>query len=485
MKSTNREARDQIDEAAPNKWAVLGIVLVGIFMTTLDSGIVNISLPKIAQSFHVPLSGAVEWVIIGYLVTLVSLLLSFGRLADIIGRKALWTAGLTVFTISSALCGAATSLPLLVLFRVLQGIGATMVMAVSTAMITSAFPGRERGRVFGIVATVVSAGTSAGPTIGGIITQAFSWRWIFYINIPVGIIGILATLRFYRDSRQPAGTAQRFDPAGAALLSACVACLMLAISFGQEAGWGSPTIVGLFSAAAILFAAFLIVETRLEQPVVDFSLFRNRLFTSAVASSFLSFLALFAVTFLMPFYLEELMSFPPQKAGLLMTVIPLTIAFVAPISGILSDRFGSQVLSSLGMVIGSVGLWCLGNLTADATIFDIIWPLAVTGFGQGMFQSPNNNAMMSSVPPNRLGIASGFQATARTLGQGFSVALSGAIFTSLGGADAGATLVHNAAASLGPLKATFLHAFHAAMMTCMVIAAAGVFTSLVRGRSRT
>lgn len=484
MKNANGEPEDRLDGTAPNKWVVLAIVLVGIFMTTLDSGIVNISLPKIGQSFHVPLSGMMEWVIIGYLVTLVSLLLSFGRLADIIGRKALWTFGLVIFTIGSAMCGAAPSLLFLVIFRIIQGIGATMLMAVSTAMITSAFPAGERGRTFGIVATVVSAGTSAGPTVGGIITQAFSWRWIFYINIPVGIIGILATLRFYRDTKHPDGTAQRFDPAGATLLSACVACLMLGISFGQEAGWGSSTIVGLFSAAAILFAAFLIVETRIEQPVVDFSLFRNRLFTSAVASSFLSFLALFAVTFLMPFYLEELMSFPPQKAGLLMTVIPLTIAFVAPLSGILSDRIGSRVLSSLGLAIATAGLWCLSNLTAHATIFDIIWPLAVTGFGQGMFQSPNNNAMMSSVPLNRLGIASGFQGMARTLGQAFSVALSGAIFTSLGGAHAGAMLVHNAASSLGPLKATFIHAFHVAMSTCMIIAAGGVFTSLVRGRSR-
>ncbi len=470
--------------AEPNKWAVLAITLLGIFMSALDSGIVNISLPKISLSFHVPLSGMVEWVIIGYLVVIASLLLSLGRLADITGRKALWTAGIAVFTVSSALCGAAPSLPLLVVFRVFQGIGAAMTMAISSAMIASVFPIEERGRTFGIVAAVVSVATSAGPTVGGIITQAFSWRWIFYINIPIGVIGIIATLRFYSEPERPVGGAQRFDPVGAALLSACVACLMLGISFGQEAGWGSAIIVGLFSAAAILFTAFLAAEMRVRQPIVDFSLFRNRLFSSAVVSSFLSFLALFAVTFLMPFYLEELLSFPPRQAGLLMTVVPLAIALIAPLSGILSDRIGSQVLSSLGLAIGSVGLWFLSNLTPNATIFDIVWPLAVTGFGQGMFQSPNNNAIMSSVPLNRLGIASGFQAIARVLGQGFSVALAGAIFTSLGGAHAGALLVRKAASPVGLLQATFTHAFHAAMLTCMIVAAVGVLTSLVRGPLR-
>ncbi len=472
-------------ETKPNKWIVLAITLVGIFMSALDSGIVNISLPKISLSFHVPLSGIVEWVIIGYLVIIASLLLTFGRLADVTGWKMLWTGGLAVFTASSALCGAAPSLPLLVAFRVLQGVGAAMTMAISLAMIASAFPVKERGRIFGMVGAVVSIATSAGPTVGGIITQAFSWRWIFYINIPIGVAGILATLRFYSDPEHPGAGAQRFDPVGAVLLSACVACLMLGISFGQEAGWSSSVIVGLFSAAAILLAAFLAAEARVEQPIVDFSLFRNRLFSSAVGSSFLSFLALFAVTFLMPFYLEELLSFPPWQAGLLMTVVPLTIAVVAPLSGILSDRIGSRVLSSMGLAVGSLGLWFLSNLTPQATIFDIVWPLAVTGVGQGLFQSPNNNAIMSSVPLNRLGIANGFQAIARVLGQGFSVALAGAVFTALGGAHAGAMLGRDAAPAVVPsLQATFIKAFHSAMLTCMIIAAVGVLTSLVRGRSR-
>ena len=180
-------------------------------------------------------------------------------------------------------------------------------------------------------------------------------------------------------------------------------------------------------------------------PIVDLSIFRNRLFSAALVSSFLSFLSIFAVMFLMPFYLEDLLFFQPGHAGLVLTAVPLTISLVAPLSGWLSDRFGSQVLSSLGLAVASIGLFFLSRLTQQASLFGIIWPLIVAGFGQALFQSPNNNAIMSSVPENRIGIASGFLATVRVLGQGFSVALAGAIFTSLGGAQAGAVLARNAA----------------------------------------
>jgi len=481
--------RDEMSVAAAgkeatSKWAVLGIVAIGVFMATLDASIVNISLPKISLSFHVPLSGTVEWVVIGYLIVIASILLTLGRLADMVGRKLIWVWGLAIFTFSSALCGAAPSLLSLVAFRALQGVGGAMIMAISPAMVTHAFPSTERGRALGIIAAIVAIGTSAGPTVGGIITQAFTWRWIFYINVPIGIIGISATLRVLKENIHRSGAEQHFDFIGAILLSAGLTCLMLGVSFGQELGWHSIMILGLFAAAVVLLAVFMAVEKHVDQPIVDLSLFRNRLFSSALVSSFLSFLALFAVMFLMPFYLEELLSFPPLQAGLVLTAVPLTISLVAPLSGWLSDRFGSQALSSTGLAIGSIGLWFLSNLTPRASIFDIVWPLVVTGFGQALFQSPNNNAIMGSVPLNRLGIAAGFLATVRVLGQGFSVALTGAIFTSLGGAQAGAILHQKGALSVGPLENTFIHAFHIALVTCMIIAAIGVFTSLMRGQAR-
>jgi EmrB/QacA subfamily drug resistance transporter len=473
-----------VGEETADKWTVMGIMAFGLFMATLDASIVNISLPKISLSFQVPLSGPVEWVIIAYLIVIASLLLTLGRLLDMVGQKLLWVTGLTIFTGSSALCGAAPSLLLLVGFRALQAIGGAMIMATSPVMITRAFPVTERGRALGILALIVGIGTSAGPTVGGYITDALSWRWIFYINVPIGIIGIAMAWRLLTEPMQIRWGRHRFDLIGAGLLSAGVSCLMLGLSFGEEAGWFSSPIIALFAAALGLLAGFIIHELHEPQPIVDFSLFRIRLFTAAIASSFLMFLSLFAVMFLMPFYLEELLALPTHVAGLLMTAVPLTIAVVAPASGRLSDRFGSRVLCVIGMAILSLGLWFISRLNAQVTFVDIIWPLVLTGFGQALFQPPNNNAILSSVPAERVGIASGFLSTFRVLGQSTSVALSGAIFTSLGGAAAGAALSQQANPPRGPLEAVFVHAFHITLLACVIIAGLGVVASLLRGPHR-
>ncbi len=463
------------------KWTIMGIMSIGLFMVCLDSSIVNISLPKISLSFHVPLNGMVEWVIIAYLVVIGSLMLTLGRLLDMVGQKLLWVLGLFIFTASSALCGAAPSLLLLVIFRGLQAVGGALIMAISPVMLSRAFPATERGQALGILSLVVAAGTSAGPTVGGLITQAFTWRWIFYINVPIGIIGIGAALHLLKQPIRLAWGQQRFDPIGAILLALSLCCLMLGLSFGQEAGWGSFTIVGLLVMSLLLLAVFIIHERRESQPLVDFSLFHNRLFTAAISTSFLAFMSLFAVMFMMPFYLEELRALPVYSAGLLMTAVPLTLAVVAPISGTLSDRFGSRLLSSLGLAIVCLGLWFLSRLGSDGALFDIVWPLVLTGFGQALFQPPNNNAILSSVPPERLGIASGFLATVRVLGQSSSVAICGAIFTSLGGAQAGAALSQKLGLPADHLKPVFIHAFHLALLTCMIFTSIGVCTSLMRG----
>ncbi len=302
--------------------------------------------------------------------------------------------------------------------------------------------------------------------------------------MPIGIIGIIAAIRLLWEPIRISSAKKRFDPIGATLLSISMTLLMLGMSFGREAGWVSSTIVWIFATAAVLLVTFVLVERRMAHPIVALSIFRNRLFSAALVSSFLSFLSIFAVMFLMPFYLEDLLLFQPGRAGLVLTAVPLTISSVAPLSGWLSDRFGSQVLSSLGLAVASIGLFFLSRLTQQASLCGIIWPLIVVGFGQALFQSPNNNAIMSSVPENHIGIASGFLATVRVLGQGFSVALAGAIFTSMGGAQAGAVLARNTAQPAGPFQNAFVHAFHVALLTCMVIASIGVFTSLVRGQSR-
>ncbi|HEY7418375.1 MAG TPA: MFS transporter, partial [Ktedonobacteraceae bacterium] len=236
---TPQERRSQVQPGAETagKWSVLIIVAIGVFMATLDSSIVNISLPTVAHAFGVPLNGMVEWVIIAYLVTTTAVLLTAGRLADMIGRKAVWIAGLILFTGSSALCGLAPSLIFLVSARALQGVGGALLMAISPAMLTMAFPASERGRALGINAINVALGVSVGPVLGGIITTSLSWRWIFYVNVPVGIIGLILTLRILKERlhRNPG----RFDPLGAILLAIGLAGITAVLSFGQEMGWTS------------------------------------------------------------------------------------------------------------------------------------------------------------------------------------------------------------------------------------------------------
>lgn len=471
---------------APSKWAVFAVVAIGVFMATLDSSIVNISLPTIAHAFHYGLTGLVEWVVIAYLVMIASVLITIGRLADMVGHKPLWLCGLVVFTTGSAICGASPSLDFLVAARAAQGLGGALLMAISPAMLTGAFPSTERGRALGLNAVTVSLGVSAGPTLGGFITQNYTWRWIFYVNVPVGVIGFVTALLVLR--WQHGGMRGRFDPAGALLLAAALLSLTLALSFGSEWGWGSPGIIGLFAACTVCFVAFVLVEQRVTDPVVDLSLLRNRVFTSAGLSSLLSFLAMFAVSFMLPFYLEQLRGFSVQEAGILLTPLPLVIAVVAPFSGILADRIGTRWLAAGGMTVACISLLLIAHLGAQASPFDIAWRLGVAGLGQGLFQSPNNSALMGAAPRNRQGVASGFLATLRTVGQSVSVAVAGAVFAARGGPAAGAALAaagHGAPlspAQVAALQQTFLVAFHDAFYVCAFIAAVGIFASLVRGK---
>jgi EmrB/QacA subfamily drug resistance transporter len=483
---TTEEKQDisnmQEHEKRVSKWAVFAIVAIGVFMATLDSSIVNISLPSIARYFGVPLGGLVEWVVIAYLVATVAVLLTAGRLADMVGRKAVWTAGLIVFTLGSILCGIAPTLVFLIIARALQGLGGALLMAVSPALLINAFPPQERGRALGLNAINVALGVSVGPTLGGLITAYFSWRWIFYVNVPLGIIGLIAAWRVLteRAQRQPG----RFDPAGAILLAVGLAAITAGLSFGQELGWFSFPLIAVGVLGLGSLALLPVVETRIANPIIDFKLFRNRIFFSANISLILSFLAMFAVSFMLPFYLEELRGFSAEVAGLLLTPVPLVLAVIAPLSGALADRIGTRWLAASGLAISCLGLIFISQLNEQSSIFDIVWRLIFTGIGQAIFQSPNSSALLGSVPRTQQGSASGFLATGRTMGQSLSVALAGAIFAGLGGAQAGRLLAQG---NLNPeqtvaLQHVFTSSFRTTFIVCACIAAIGVITSLVRGQ---
>lgn len=466
----------------PNKWSVMFVTAIGVFMATLDSSIVNISLPTIAHDFGVPLSGAIEWVVIAYLVATAAIMLTAGRLADMVGRKIVWLCGLVLFTASSVTCGLAPTLVFLISSRAIQGLGGALLMSVSPAMLTTAFPPQERGRALGLNAVNVALGVSVGPILGGLITYYLTWRWIFFVNLPFGILGLIATLVVFKNEhiqRNPG----RFDPLGALLLAIGLASLAAGLSFGQELGWTSALILVLLIGGMLALIILPIVEMRVPNPVIILSLLKNRVFTSSLLSLILSFLALFAVSFVMPFYFEELRGYSDIVSGFLLVPLPVTIAVIAPLSGALADRIGTRWLAAGGLAVACLGLVCISFLDAHSSLFDIIWRLLLTGSGQAVFQSPNNSALLGSAPRQHQGSASGFLATGRTMGQTISIAIAGAVFTGLGGATAGVILTSGkAGAHTVALQQTFVNSFHMTFLVCALIAAIGIFASLIRGK---
>jgi EmrB/QacA subfamily drug resistance transporter len=459
-------------------WAVFAVVAIGVLMATIDSSIVNVSLPVIARQFDAPLGGTVEWVVIGYLVTIAGLLLTSGRVADVLGRAVTWAAGLAVFTLASALCGAAPSLGALVVCRALQGVGSAGTMAAGPAMLVAAFPAHQRGRALGLNSLVVGLGISAGPTLGGIVTDHLGWRWIFFVNVPLGIVGIVASLRVL--PRHKAPVRERVDWVGAALLALGLGGLTASLSFGGEIGWTSvPLLAGAAGAAAGLGGVVVRIR-RAQQPILDPTLFANRVFASASLSLLLAFMATFAVALFMPFYLAQVRGFPAARVGMLLTPLPLTVAVCAPLTGALADRIGTQRLAAGGMFLAAVGLAWLGTIEAEAPMARLVTNLVIIGVGQAVFQPPNNSALMGAAPRDRQGVAAGVLATGRVVGQSLSIALAGALFDAFGGSGAARALREGAVSDAA--TRAFLRGMHAALWGCSALALAASAVAIVRGR---
>ncbi|MDI6816793.1 MAG: MFS transporter [Actinomycetota bacterium] len=446
------------------RWYVLAVIFVGTFMGPLDSSIVNIALPVVAKEFGVGIT-TIEWVVMAYLLTTSSLLLSVGRLGDMIGHKRVYIFGFVAFTAASALCGFAGSIEQLIGFRALQAIGATSLFASAPAIITDVFPPHERGKALGTIGTSVAIGLTAGPFLGGLIIGALDWRWIFFINIPIGIIVVILALAIIRESR--AETGKRFDILGATTGFGALFSILLALSMGNTWGWGSAPTIGLFAASAVFAMLFIRTERRVSDPMLDLSLFHNRLFAAANISALINYIALFVVLILIPFYLFDIFKETPQRAGIVLMSVPLLMGVAAPISGTLSDKIGSRMLSSLGLGITAVALYGLTWTSTETGVLPVAVLLSLIGLGSGLFQSPNSNAIMGIVPRNRLGIASAMQATMRNVGMVLGVAMSGAIVATI--------------APKGHADPNLLSAIHTAFTAGAITAALGMVTSLVRG----
>jgi EmrB/QacA subfamily drug resistance transporter len=459
------------------KWLILTSVSLGSLMATLDGSIVNIALPAIQADFRIDLT-TTEWVVVAYLLVVGGLLLPFGRLGEVLTFKRVYLVGFTVFTLASICCGAAPNEAALVAFRVVQGIGAAMIMAMGPAIVARTFPADERGRALGLNAISISIGLSLGPALGGILTQVFTWRAIFLINAPIGLLAIIWAARVL--PAETPGKGQSFDVRGALLSGVALFALLLALSEGQQWGWTSPSIVGLLIAFLVVGAVFLVAEHRSVHPLIDLELFRIRPFSAGLASVVVAFSGLFTATFLLPFLLEQGSGFSPIEAGLLLTPTPITMALVAPFSGAASDRFGPRVLASAGMAIMAVALLSLTQLPVDFALPDLVWRLVLLGLGQGLFMSPNSSAVLGSVPRPRIGTASGTLAQMRVNGQVLGIALSGAIVAT----RLPVHLAELGGAPTAPLRNVALAgAIHDAFVVAALVCALGIVTSLVRGSS--
>jgi EmrB/QacA subfamily drug resistance transporter len=440
---------DAILPSARHRWWILGAIGVGTFMSALDGSAVNTVLPVLRRELHTTVAG-VEWVTTVYLLVVSALLLSFGRAGDLRGHKRIYLAGFGLFVLGSALCGLAPSAPALIALRGLQAVGAAMLFANAPAILTKSFPAEQRGRALGALGTFTYLGLTAGPSLGGWLTSVLGWRSVFYINIPVGAVAIALALRKIEDDR-PERNGERFDPPGAVLFTAGLVALLVALNQGHAWGWGSAPIVGLFAAAVLLLAGFIAVERRRPAPMLDLSLFRSWTFSAATVSALLNYICVYSVLFVLPFLLIQGRGLDPRHAGLVLTAQPIVMAVVAPFAGALSDRVGSRVLATFGMLCLAAGILLLAFLAREASLQAIAAALGVVGLGIGIFVSPNNSALMGAAPHHRQGIASGVLATARNLGMVLGVGLSGAVFTTIlarsGDSNAGG-LVEGVRASL-------------------------------------
>jgi EmrB/QacA subfamily drug resistance transporter len=412
---------------ARSKWLILAAVGMCLFLGSVDGSIVNVALPTLMAEFDASFA-AIQWVTLAYLIGLTILLVGMGRLADIMGKKLIFSTGIVLFLAGSALCGLAPGVAWLIGFRFLQSIGAAMIIALGVAILTETWPPRERGKVIGFSAGFISLGIVFGPAIGGIMLEYLSWHWIFFVNLPLGAIALVLVL-LYLPPLRPSGHRETFDLLGAVLLGIALLCATLALTAGQEFGLGSTLMFGLIAAAVVAFATFLYVESRVRYPMLDLRLFREPQFSLNLFTATLTFIAISGIVLLLPFYLELVLHLPLRMVGLLMAVVPLSMAFIQPLSGSLSDRFGTRRVSILGLIFIVLGYLLMAGIRVDGSELEFVLRMLPVAVGMATFNSPNNSAIMGAVPRARLGVASGTLGMVRTLGQVIGIAALGAFFS--------------------------------------------------------
>ncbi|HKI81402.1 MAG TPA: DHA2 family efflux MFS transporter permease subunit, partial [Pseudodesulfovibrio sp.] len=374
------------------KWFILSTVLLGATMSALDVSIVNVAMPTLKTTFGVSMA-VIEWIAMAYMLTLTIFLPLFGRLADMFGRSKLYNLGFVVFSVGSLFCGMSTSASMMIASRVLQAIGAGLLQANSVALITQAFPANERGKAIGIQGAVQAISMSIGPFVGGILIAAVGWRAIFYINIPIGIVGTIAAL-FILPTQELSAKKEKIDYLGTVLFATGLTFIILAFNKGVQLGWGSYTILGYFVAGIVLMTLFVVTELKVEHPLIDLSLFKNPTFALGNLTGMMSYYVLFAALFLLPFYFQNVLGYSVALTGTLLTPIPLAMAVVAPFAGHISDKYGPRMMTTSGMLLSALACFALMSMSPATTLAPVVGIVILMGIGMGLFTPSNNSAVM-------------------------------------------------------------------------------------------
>lgn len=401
-------------------------IILGFFMALLDTTIVNITLPKMTDYFHTTVQ-QITWIVNGYNLAFAVLLITASRLADQFGRKKIFMMGVAAFTITSCFSGISSSVEMLVVFRVLQGLSAALVVPVTMPLMVEIFPPNKRGAVIGIWGAFAGLAAASGPALGGILTQRFQWQSIFFINLPIGIICFILTALLIRESYDPTAS-KRIDWGGILTLSISSFTLTLALIQATDKGWGSTYILTLFGIALVSFAAFLIVESKVKEPMLPLWIMRIGPFAAGSFTLFMLGVGMMSGTFLLSFFLIQIMGMSELQAGLTITAMPLTAMVTSAISGPLSDKLGSRWFATLGMTLLTTAVFLFSSLTPASSHFDIVWRLIIAGAGMGSTMAPTSSATIRNVPRDKIGIASGITNMTRTMGTVLGVALLVTIF---------------------------------------------------------
>lgn len=446
-----------------NIWLILIATCLFTFMSTLDASIVNIAMPTMSKSLSIDMSDA-EWIVSVYMITICCLLIFWGKISDSIGKVRVFKIGTVIFVIGSLFCGISPSLEILLISRIIQALGASMTMATNYGIITENFPKEMRGKSLGILGSFVSLGSIAGPGIGGIIIQRLSWHYIFLINIPIGLFAIILGYLVFPKSKKK-DIPLNLDFLGFILFDISIISLFMGIFIGQVTGFRAPLVIGLFILFVLTLIGFIFREKKAKDPLIDMTIFNSKSFSLGLLCALLIFSSNLFMNTLIPFYLQDTLKLSSLLSGFILMCVPIAMVFVAPISGTLSDKFGSEGLTFIGLLIVCISQFLFIFISINTSIPYLVILALLTGTGVALFQSPNNSIIMSSVEPNHLGIAGSINSLARNLGMVIGLSLSTTILYNSMSYKAG----YKVASYIKGRDDLFLYGLHVAFSVSFVI----------------